>query len=373
MDIYIIAMVLSCLLAMILNRAHSKGGILTEQAIHYMPTFTHAFFAMVPLAFVALFRWDVGTDSLYGSSYYTAYIAAKESLNDREFEWGFFALSSLMSRLNIPYFWYLFILTAFYMVAISYGIQKISVSPVLSILVFVLTKSYFDSFSALRQAMSQAVCIIAVAQWMSGKEPESTRKQDRTFIITILLASLLHVSALMYIPMFLFSRRSVGLRNLIIITGFCLLGTPVLQIVFRFVGSLVKEGLYQPYGFGAISYILLSLLVFVLCLWKYYDILALNPRACLLINHAMVTFIMMLNSSALIQPYRIFDALKIFFILTVPYVVKSFKSRTLGFFIALGILGVVGYFYYNSMYLSESIFLEYHSVFEDWSYYTMLP
>ena len=280
-------------------------------------------------------------------------------------------ITSLLARLKLPYFWYLFVQSAFYMVAIAYGVHKASVSPSLSVLLFVLLLSYFDAFSALRQAMSQAICVIAVSRWLAYKDPVSTKKQDTEYVLTVLAASLMHTSALLYIFIFVLSRRNIGLKNMFIITGFCILLSPVLQVVFRYVGSLVKDGMYDTSGFGK-SYMLLSLLVFVLCMWKYYDIMALNPRACLLINHAMITFIVMLNSSSLIQPYRIYDALKICFILTVPYIMKSFKTRTLGYYAGVVVLGAVAYFYFNSMNQETNFFREYHTVFEDWSFYTTL-
>ena len=98
-----------------------------------------------------------------------------------------------------------------------------------------------------------------------------------------------------------------------------------------------------------------------------------NPRACLLINHALFTFILMLNSGALIQPYRIYDALKICYVFTVPYLVKCFRSKNWGYLIGFVLLLFFGFFYFNAMYLNESIFLEYHTVFENWSQYTTLP
>lgn len=371
MDIYLTALTFSCLLALFLSRTQRGVGLSGQQTIRRTPTFFHAFLILLPLILVEVFRWDVGVDSLFGGTYHTAYRYAYYKINSRSFEWGFYMLNRIMAFIKLPFYWYLFTISILYMVGISYGIYKGSVSPVLSVLVFVLIFSYFDSFSALRQALSQAICLSAVSRWMSHEEPVSTWRQDITFLLSIILASLMHTIALLYIPIFLLSRRNIGLKNLIILTLLLILCSPLLQPVFQRIGNLVKDGYYETSGF-AVSYMLLSLLIFLACLWKYYSIISLNPRACLLINHALLTFILMLNSSALVLPYRIYDALKICYILTVPYIVKCSKVKNWGYLIGAALLIVIGIFYYNGMYLNENVFAEYHSVFENWSYYTSL-
>ena len=110
MDIYIVATILSALFALYLSRVHTSGGVLTERGIRYMPTFTHAFFALLPLTLVELFRWDVGQDSLYGASYYTGYLMAQDGLNLLNFEWLFFTFTRVFGLFQLPFFWYLFVI-----------------------------------------------------------------------------------------------------------------------------------------------------------------------------------------------------------------------------------------------------------------------
>lgn len=369
--VYIIALALSCLIAPFMSYTQSGIGPTRCQSISRTPTFFHAFLILLPLTLVVAFRWDVGADSLFGSSYHLAYHYAYLGINFREFEWGYHVLNTILAFFKLPYFWYLFVIAMIYMSCVTYGIHKASVSPILSVLVFVLIMSYFDSFSALRQALSQAICFVAIARWMSYEEPVSTHRQDITFILTIILASLMHSIALLYIPLFILSRRSMGLKNLIIITLVCILCSPLLQSLLQAISQSVKDGSYATSGFAS-SYMLLSLLIFLACLWKYYSILSLNPRACLLINHALFTFILMLNSSALVLPFRFYDALKICYIFTIPYIVKSTKFKNWGYLIGAALLLVMAFFYYNAMYINESIFSEYQSVFENWSYYSRL-
>lgn len=369
MDIYIIALSFSCLFALALSKTRSGVGSSGQLSVRYTPSFFHAFLILLPLTLVEVFRWDVGVDSLWGSTYNTAYRFAYSGINTREFEWGFHILNLCLAFFKLPYFWYLFVIALFYMIGISYGIYKASVSPALSVVIFVLVMSYFDSFSALRQAVAQAICIMAIARWLTAEGAVSTFKQDLAFILAILFASLFHTIALLYIPIFLLSRRSLGLKNLVAITLISIILSPLLQPLLRTVGQSVKEGFYDTQGFAS-SYVMVSLLLFLLCLWKYYSILSLNPRACLLINHALFTFILMLNSNALVLPFRIYDALKICFIFTVPYIVKSFRDKYWGYLITGILIIVFGIFYYNAMYVNESIFSEYQSVFENWSYYT---
>ena len=183
MHVYYIALLISLCLAAVFGRqqmirsAELSDGIKVQR----LDGFLRAFIVLLPLTLVLVFRWNVGVDSVYGSSYSTTYHLAARNINKMGFELGYYWLSLLFSKLRVPFFWYLFVLGLFYMACISYGIARLSVSPVISILVLLLLQSYFDSFSALRQAMAQGICVIALANWMRADTNQS--RKSRTFSI----------------------------------------------------------------------------------------------------------------------------------------------------------------------------------------------
>ncbi len=371
MDVYLTALLFSTLLAVFFSRKYTVITSRNLYTVSRIREFGTAFLAMLPLTLVAAFRWNVGVDSLFGGSYYSAYHQAAMGLNPRGFEIGYFLFSAIFSVLKFPYFWYLFIQTTVYMICTSYSISKISVSPALSIITFVLMQPYFDSFSALRQALAQAICLVALAYWMSSKAPDNDRKRDGIYLICILIASLFHTISLLYILLFFVCKPSYGQKPLLVISLILVAATPILGPAFNFVANLFSRNNYDTVGFAS-SYTLISLMIFGLCLWRYYDIVSIDRRAVFLINHALVTFILMLNSSSLVLPYRIYDALKICYIFTIPYVVKSFRSKHQSLIVAIVLVAIMAVFYLNSMYGNDSVFRNYQSIFDYWSKYSFM-
>lgn len=63
-----------------------------------------AFLVLLPLTFLAVFRWNVGADSLYQSSYWQAYHAAANGTNSWEFEIGFYYLLRFFCEVGNPLF-----------------------------------------------------------------------------------------------------------------------------------------------------------------------------------------------------------------------------------------------------------------------------
>ena len=97
--------------------------------VKILRNFRIAFLVLLPLAFVAAFRWDVGIDSVYGYNYWDSYQNAALGENVRDFEPLFFLLMYIPSKLGLPYFWFLFIHCVVFFGCVSYALSKGSVSP----------------------------------------------------------------------------------------------------------------------------------------------------------------------------------------------------------------------------------------------------
>lgn len=376
MYVYYIALLLSVALALMFTRRYAL--IVNGQRIRWRPHLMNdcqkAFLALLPLTLVLAFRWNVGVDSVYGNSYSTAYHMAARGLNSRNFEWGYYWLSSLFARNRVPFFWFLFVLALQYMICMGYGIGKLSVSPAISIVVLLLLMSYFDSFSALRQAIAQGICIVGLAKWMTTDEEDDERKRTRRYIATILLASMFHLISLMYLVLFFVCRIRFKRKTVIWITLGGVVASPVLRAalpkIFDRLLALIGAH-YTPAGFAS-SYALLSFLIMALCIWKHDDILKINERASFLIMHSVCTFILMMNSSVLVLPFRFFDALKICYIFTIPYILKSIRGKQIRALVTVFLFGTMLVFFINAFYFQDNPFANYQSAFENWDYVSTL-
>lgn len=329
-----------------------------------------AFIVLLPLTFIAAFRWDVGVDSVYGGSYWESYHAAAEGENIRDFEPLFCFFLVIVSKFELPFFWLLFVHSIIFMICVSYGFSKGSISPVWTIIVFFLIYGLFDCFTALRQGMAEGLVIIALgfmiylpAGW----------KKDLTILLFLITATFFHTIAIIMIPVYIISKIKFTRIGLLKFSGFCILAYPVIQVILSFLGRIIaNEKGYVSNGVASIN-LLLSMGIFLLC-WYYYDnIKALDENAYIYINISLVIFIFMLNSGALTLAFRYFDMLKTSYFFIIPYLVKGIKNGIIRLGIQLIVLSVFCLWFVNAFFLQTSSAAEYQTVFEDWETYTNLP
>ncbi|MEG2021070.1 MAG: EpsG family protein [Oscillospiraceae bacterium] len=368
MIVYYIALGISVTLAIILEKkktvyVHQKQFVITQS-----PSYMKTILMLLPLFMVLAFRWNVGVDSFYGGSYSRAYHLAATGISERAMEPGYFLLSMLFSMLHVPFFWFLFFLASVYILCVSYAIFKLSVSPAYSIFLFVILMSYFDAFSALRQATAQGICMAALARWLSQEE---NQKNDVIYLVTVGFAAMFHYIALIYIFLYLVSRRKYSKKNYIVIILCLTAASPLIGAVLNLISSFVSGGGYQERGWAS-SYAIIALFVLTLCVYKYDTIISINPRARVLINLSLCTFVFMINSSALLLPYRFFDVFKIGYIFTIPYVIKSEKTHLNRVAMTIAIVLGFGLFFWNAFYNQDTILRQYQSALSSWEYVSTL-
>lgn len=337
--------------------------------VKMLRTFKIAFLVLLPLAFVAAFRWDVGIDSVYGYNYWDSYQNAALGDNVRDFEPLFFLLMYLPSKMGLPYFWFLFIHCVIFFTCVSYALSKGSVSPLWSILIFFLLYGYFDCFSALRQAVAEGIAMVAIA--MIGYMPPSKKKD---IIITILfsVATCFHLIAIIYIPIYFISKIRFSRNGLLKFLVISVSLYPVIQILFRVLTKLLNEDEYQENGVALIN-LLMSFGILVLC-WYFYDtISSLDENAYIYINISLIIFVFMLNSGALVLAFRYFDMLKISYMFIIPYLIKGVPNARLRLAVSVMLLMVFAIWFINAFFIQTSFAVEYHSVFDNWEKYSTLP
>lgn len=328
-----------------------------------------AFLVLLPLTFLAVFRWNVGADSLYGSSYWTSYQNAAGGINDRDFEIGFYWILRLFSTLKIPFYWFLFALAMLFMICVSIAISKGSVLTSWSILIFFLLFFYFDCYSSLRQSLAEAVCLIGWAKM--GYDPPSKRK-DGNILLLFLLAGLFHKIAWMNIPTYLLCKVRLSRSGMLKFLVVAVMLSPLLQVVLRFLMRLLASENYTFRGVALINAVMTG--VIALVCWYFYDeISALDENAYQYVNQAICIFILILNSGAMFLPFRVFDMLKIGYVFIIPYLLRGIKSRRIRMYAEMCAFVIFGAWFYNQFFLQDSFVVNYQTAFQDWSNIIRLP
>ena len=327
--------------------------------------------AMLPLIFLALFRWNVGADSVYGQSYWVAFHQAAEGLNSRKFEPGFFWFMRFFAELEIPFFWFLFFHGVLFFTVSAYAIQKGSVWGTWSVVLFFLLTVYFDSYSSLRQSLAEAICLIG---WAKMGTDRNGRQKDLSILSIFLISGLFHSTGWMNIPIYLLCKLRFKRRiDVFLFAIIAVAATPVLQQVIPIVmNAFSNNKAYTTLGLARIN-IAVSGLLFALA-WLFYDeIAAKNSNGYMYVNQALCIFILILNSGAMYLPYRVYDMLRIGYIFIIPYVIKSISDARSRFLVQVVYLLVCVATFANFMTQPGNPYLNYQSALSDWWYITRLP
>lgn len=317
---------------------------------------------MLPLTLVGAFRWDVGADSLYGSSYWESYQAAAQGINVRDFEVLFYLFMRVFAALKVPFFWFLFAHVILFMLCASYAIQKGSVWPQWSIAIFFLLFVYFDCYSSLRQSIAEGIVMIA---WAEMGERETSRGKDIRILALLAVAGLFHSIAWLNIPVYFFCKIRMKKLDMLLLVAILVVMTPVIQTILSYVMMIVAGDQYDFLGVAVINAVMTACLFF-LC-WVFYDEIASSgDNAYMYVNLALCIFILILNSGAMFLPFRVFDMLKVGYVLIVPYLLRSIRDGRSRALVAILLLMVFGLWFYNQFFLQDSYVVRYQTIFPNW-------
>lgn len=328
-----------------------------------------AFWALLPLTLLALFRWDVGVDSVYGSSYWEAYQLAKMGVNSRDFEWGFYQLLRLFSRCAVPFYWFLFAHGLLFMLLCSRAMARGSVWTRWSILVFFLLFFYFDCYSSLRQSLAEAICLMA---WANMGYDAPSKRKDVRIVLLFALSGLCHKIGWMNIPVYLLCRVRLSRQGMLKILLAAIVISPLLQAALRFAMALFAGSSYEFQGVALINAVMTGAIALV-CWYFYDDISRLDENAYMYVNQALCIFVLILNSGAMYLPFRVFDMLKIGYVFIIPYFLRGIKSARLRLLAQIVLLLVLGAWFCNQFFLQDCFAVSYQTVFQDWNNIIHLP
>lgn len=333
---------------------------------------------LLPLFLLLAFRWNVGADSVYGSTYSIAYHNAANGINGVgrvSLEPGFYLFSKAFASARVPFFWFLFAQAILFFFFIILGIEKGSVAPVWSILTFFCFTVFFDEFSSLRQAMAESLWLYALSFLL---QDGFSKKNTIKYIVIVVAACSFHVISILYVVIYLFCRIKLTRRQCIWISAIGIVANPVLQVVFKMISAFFYGDKYSTVGVG-VTYVFVAAVIALLCLLRYDDIIRLNDNGNIIINYSIFVFVLMANSSALILPYRVFDFLKTGYIFVIPYIVvsgrlsinsgrkRNFSVSRSQFIVCIVLLSVLAFWITNFLFIQQSVYSEYHSAFENWN------
>ena len=363
MIIYWVALLITCLLTFFLfywkKNANSKVEI----------THLKVFLAFSPLFLVALLRWNVGVDVVYGTGYYyKAYEAIKASgSNIFNYEPGFYLLMRLCSSLGFNLYMFYCLITILFFFLFTKFIANNSKNIVIASILFVLSDLYLFTFSTLRQSLGIAFALYPMSLVLKKKYFYKNWK----WWVSSIVAYSMHGTILYLFIIVILSRIKIKRSFLILLTAIFCITSPLLSSA---IGTLVSHMPYFNKYFGsnmyinsfAITYFAIALIMLIISLLNYKNLINSDENNYTLINICAFTTILMANSKMLIMPYRIFPLFVPIYILVASNILATIKRKTYKqLFTSLYLILPFLMLFINQYYISiENNYFEYKSIFD---------
>ena len=359
---YIFALVLSMLFASAAQNLKGKRNVHVDGGTFH---FRSTYYCMMVLSFLPFFviaavRYEVGTDWPIYLDYYHWINAGTKSFSE--------VLFNLMNKLvfrTAGNFQGMVILVAF----LSYfflfkAIQEQSISYPLSLLIFFVSCSFFASINQLRQAISMPIMLYAY-KYIQEKKPVK-------YFFWCLIATLIHFSSLVYVPLYFVVRLKPTLKRYVTIFAACVVALPVLHLAAE---ALIRISKYAWYfssvfnsgstenNFYLVGFLFQLPMLVIMAYYRFTD-KAEDPAYDGMLNCYFLSLLMLLFTPVLTQMLRVSQCFGSCQILLVPRVINREKNptRRIGlYFLIIGLYTVK--LLYDTYYLGWNGVVPYQTIF----------
>lgn len=365
MQIYWIALLMTVFISWMLTSRNVKCGCLQYGKV----TFTRIAISFLPLYLVALFRWNVGVDVVYGTGYYfQEYTAIQAGQgNILGYEIGFYLLMEICNALHLNlYLFYCIVTTIFFVLFFKY-LNENSKNIVLSAIIFFASDLYLFTFSTLRQSLGIAFFLYPLSEIINGRK---FLKNWKWWACTITAISM-HISILYLVIVLLFSKVRFRKKTVLYIT---ILGCGLSPLIQLFLSKILSFTIYFKKYFGSNefrteftpTYFLIALLIFLPVYFYYDKIIKEGENNYILVNVSAFLVVLMLNSQVLVMPYRIFPLfVPVYLILCSKLVASLNHTRTIRFFVCVYLVIPFLFLFINQYYIGGgSEAFAYKSIFQ---------
>lgn len=321
------------------------------------------FIAALPPAFIAAFRYMVGTD--YFVTYYTGFYRILDGSKVDKFEFGYYWLNRLIQLFTDNAF-VLFFVTGVLFVGVVYKtIEEESINIPLSILLFMFTRYYFVGMNGVRQFIAIAILTYSIKYVI---------KEDVTkFLLCVFFACSFHYTSIIFVFVYFIARLEVPKRRLVSWT--------IIDVVFFSFGTTfiinilqgTKYGRYiEKFSIAGENFTLLTIIInLILVCIAYEDYLERkeDKRYRVYLNIQLFAFWISLVLRAIPLMERLYWFFSFPIIITFPYFLQGktkLKKKIYKYFVLLiflvymvydiGVLGDHGVLPYQFIFGKEAIY-----------------
>ncbi|MBR6737918.1 MAG: EpsG family protein [Clostridia bacterium] len=227
---------------------------------------------------------------------------------------SFHFLGWLFSRVfDSAQLWLAFI-GAVYVICTIHVIFKESESPLLSVIVLLALGYFAFTLSGLRQSMAMSFTMLAYF-------PAKNRKIFK-FVLLVLIASLFHLSALIFLLVYPFANKKLGWSHFIVgcvaFVAFFFFQGQIRRIIANLLEDSYLGGYADRYVTITMSGLIIQVAIFIFNLFYYKKVINKNGKAKILYNLAFFGIIFQLFASMIAEMFRISMYFSVFNILLIP-------------------------------------------------------
>jgi len=265
----------------------------------------------------------------------------------------YFITSKFFSMLGFSTFAWFGLISLFFMISISFFIYKYSKEPFLSFVVLIALDYFYFSMTGYRQAIAMSILLFAYYFFDKGK--------NLKFFVLVLFASLYHLSALLFLLIYIISKVKVNYWSLILIPVIYGLGYYGAPIIMEFWNRVVPFQ-YRIYGEGGAllnlsGFIIQScILTFVVLLKK--NLLINEPKYQKMIVILFWALLMQIFATfAFAEFFRVSYYFSIFTIILIPSVIYYLGKEKVYMYIGVFVILV------TYIFISTGRFVEFYNFF----------
>lgn len=290
--------------------------------------------SVLPLVFVAGFRYKVGTD---WGTYVLSFQSVRNGNRGYYAERGYILVQKLVALVTSNYIW-LFLLCALIFAGFYFvGIYKMSINPPLSVTLLVGTSLFFSFMNGMRQGLALAILFFSL-QYVF-------RRDWKRFLIFLILASSFHTSSIAFAAVYILYGLKIDIKRIIMYTFiFGSVGLMGGQLV-KFVLMKTKyahyyTSIFANEGFELIWFLISATILIVMCC--YYESgqqSELHEQFNLFLWMQMISVILCLISTSIPGANRVVWMFNIGQLVSLPILISLEKDKRWRFILLVLIVG----------------------------------
>ena len=353
--IYIVIMIFASIAVYPIRFKNRKNYRVKSKVLSGILIMTSFLIALLPMGF----RYGIGTDYFY--TYYPHFFGIANGTMKFS-EVGFNLLNKIIYDLTGDYRVLFFITSFIFLYFLYKGIYENSDNLFISTLLIFLTQPYFYGMNMVRQSIAIAIIFYAF------KYIKNNRKI--VFCVYCVIASLIHSSALLMIPLVFLLNANLSNKKKIGIVIILLVSRPILALGVKYIIMKTQYAWYYTsrYNTGVTSNLLIivNIIIFILnIIYTNRHYKQKNDEYEILTNVNFIGLCILILSSYIPLVNRLVRYFSIFQILLLPQIFKkeeNAKVRLVVELFTLGVLFIV--MYYQIIILKGEQVVPYRSIFD---------